>query len=246
MRWDRTLAIFTLLVLFGLAGCQPQPTATPAPAPTPTLTVWKMLIPAELDWMRAPVNTCETVLSNTDLVIVRTDANIDMAGYDFVTYLGEPPSGAGARVQVAKDQLVVIANPENPITALDTGSLLGIFQGSRSEWPGQADMVVTPYGYHSSARMQRILDTVFETTWQPAQAFQIMPGTDELTAAVSLDKTAIGLVTRHALTDKVTILELEPEMQQRMLLPVYLLMPEEPGTIQQSFIDCIIAEAESN
>ncbi len=242
MSSSKSAILLFLVFALTLAACQPQPTPAPTLAPTLTLSIWKIVIPAELDWMRKTVDACQPHGENIDLIVTRSEIGALSGSHDFIFHLGTPDGNQSAVELNLMDELLVIVNPDNAMETVTVSELQAIVNGKQTHWPSSEKIAI--YGYTQGTRLQELVEDTLGAAWSDNLKYQIMPGLDELAMAVSLDKNGFGLVTRHTLTDKVKILTLEPDLKAAFTLPVYLVSPADLTERQQQFVACVRSATE--
>jgi phosphate transport system substrate-binding protein len=250
--WVRTLraapAVFAILLL---SACAPAPAATPAPM---ALTIAGSTSAAPL------LNDLVTAfqLQNPNvLVTVRgggtggglaelRSGRVDLAALSWVGEGQSTPEGIQL-TPLARDAIVVIVHPTNPITNLTSLQLRALYRGETLDWTvlgglaGEPEIISREEGSGTRAAFEALAMDNDRVTLNA----RVMPTSETVVAHVSSEPLAIGYVTLASVDERVSAVPLEgvpPSLDSAragdafLTRLLYLAAPSRPSQAASAFI----------
>ncbi|MFH1881816.1 MAG: phosphate ABC transporter substrate-binding protein [Planctomycetota bacterium] len=169
-------------------------------------------------------------------------------------------------IVVARDGIVVVVNPDNPINELTTGQLRKIFTGDFPRWSdvGGPDEEIIVLSRESSSGTYVFFQEMVLKKQDYRLDAKLLPATSAIIQSASTDKWAIGYVGLGyaiAATDKVKIIAVKADDKSAAVIPsdqtvksgqypiarpLYLYLDGEPDGTIKKFIDfCLSSEGQS-
>jgi hypothetical protein len=229
--------IFFILFSFIFASCSQAPVASP-PA---TLQVITISIAASLEPLKASLQNCAGAQPGIGLFInlpddgSATDPNLKIT-------LGEPATPAGFEAPLATEDLVVVINQTNKLTALSTDDLRALYTGQMTQWEklGSPLGTVEVWDYAASDQLHRVFDQAVLKGSKVASQVYLAPTPAAIVEALSSNPEAIGYLPRAWLSsDKIHPVELEEDVTSAMRLPVLALASHEPVGALRTLVACL-------
>jgi len=228
-----------LIFLFALsvAACTAPPSATPSP--TPQLV--RVAYPPSLSPMTGALSRCARDIPGMVLGVFETPASaLDIQQNDITLWLGEPPGGGFAAL-LARQEILVILNPGNPLDKISSADLRALFDGTVTNWEevGGDDLEVAVWVYPQDNELQEIVESVILQGRQYSSQAWLAPDAAAMREAIARDPPAIGVLPRPWLSAAVKPVEVDVEMRELLLQPVLALAEEEPEGIEREFLACL-------
>ncbi len=235
---------FILLLLSGCSGTGTPPVVTPQ-------VVRVQYTAAAQPWL-VDLTTCAAKLdgeaptgASTFGVAIsaeqRVASTLDGGSTDIMLRLGAPQGLSLPSFQVGEDQIVVIVQPQNPVSSLTRGQLLGLFIGQITNWSelGGNDQPVQLWVLDAGEDIQAIFgQTVLEgLRVTPGAHLAVEPG--QLRDAVAADPGAVGIVSKHYLAGNVRAIRLPEDISAALRVPVLAITPTEPQGAVRDLLACL-------
>ncbi len=222
----KTIRFLLLFAGLTLAACS---TATPAPTPQP---INVQFTAAAAPWL----STLYTCAGSTLVFSEQRSADfLDLSSADFAIRLSQPATLTSPAYQIGSDDLLVIANPHNPLTHLTQQQVSGIFSGTVQNWSevGGSDAAVQVWVYPSSEDIQTAFDQVVLAGRPVVSSARLAATSDEMITEMTDETGAIGIITRRLKTDAVS------ELYTVGSLPVLVLTRSDPAPAIMHIVSCL-------
>lgn len=227
-----------LCAILPLSAClAPLPATEP-----PTLQPVEIALTPSLAPLKDALHTCAVEQPEVALILLETSAPfLEIEQADLSLWFGPPPAAAGYSAPLAQEEISVIVNPRNLVSALSTDTLSAIFTGRTQHWDavggGNQDIQVwlLPEGDEFTQVFQReILNGgSFSST------ALLAPDPAAMLEAIQEDASAIGFLPEAWLQDAVKPLRLEQRAQNLLKQPVLALSGAEPRGALRIFLHCL-------
>jgi hypothetical protein len=230
------------VVLLAVA-CQPTLQAVP---PLPSPEVWRVETTPALTWLGEIFQQCAASQSGALLVVNQHSApDLDPARADFTFQWGERSNPAPFSAVIGQEELAVVVNPQNPISAINVADVKAIFIGQTTDWksvlqtacPGcSANLAgaVKVYGY------PRGEDAGQAGSWiEPGPDAILAPDPAAVLQAVAADANSIGFLPVHWLDRTVKKIELKGEVPGGLSRPVLAMAQAEPQGPKRVWLLCV-------
>ena len=234
----RLACIFISVVTLWLAACNTPPTATIPPSPIPLSVSFSPYMAHIQD----ALHTCALTLPELAVFFERTSGSAqDFEGHDLVIWWGEKPSVMDFAYPLGHDELVVIANPENPKQELSPQELKALFSGHIEKWTeiGTLDQQVTLWIFPEI----NLLSELFKLEVLDEQHFSrlasVAPSPQAMLEAIAKNPGAVGFLPRSWTSPDVSIIKIEPDLQEALRKPLIVLTKSEPGAGLQNLLTCL-------
>jgi hypothetical protein len=173
---------------------------------------------------------------NRTVNAVQQAANlIDLQSGELAMELGVSPGGNLTAYQIARDDLVVILNPRNPVKSLTAGQVRNLFTGLITSWEGVGGLEAPVEVWVFSPGED--IEQVFMTTFLGGSAItsnaRLATSMEEMRQEIAGNVNTVGILTRSWVTADLSIAYLFTG------LPVLLLSQDEPQDTIQGFISCL-------
>ncbi len=186
----KTAFPFLLLALLLLSGCTP---ASPASTPQPITVQYTA---AAQPWLAALAGCSGNNVVTTQL---RSADMLDITQADLTIRIGESSNTTARTYQIGTDDILVIANPKNPINRLTIEQVRGLFTGQIQNWKNiqGAEAPVQVWVFASGEDVQQIFEQTSLGSTLVTSAARLATGPDEMAQAIANDINAIGIFTSH-------------------------------------------------
>ena len=187
MKKPFTFLLFTVLLL---SSCVPaSPTSPPKP-----ITV--QYTAAAQPWLSALA-----VCSGNSVLIpsLRSADYLDINQADLTIRIGETSNLTAPTYQIGTDDILVIANPQNPINQLTIEQVRGLFTGHIQNWKDiqGTDAPVQVWVFASGEDVQQIFEQTSLGGTPVTSAARLATGPEAMAQAIADDINAIGVFTGH-------------------------------------------------
>src|SRR3990170_5948471 len=227
------ISLFALLV----AACTAPPSATPLP--TPQLV--RVVYPPSLSPMTGALYRCAQATPGMVLSVSEIPASaFDIQQAEITLWLGEPPGGVYAAL-LARQEILVILNPANPIDRISGADLRALFDGTVTNWQavGGDDLEVAVWVYPQNNELLEIVESAILPGRQFSSQAWLAPDAAAMLEAIPKDPAAIGALPRAWLSAAVKPVEIDQDLRESLLPPVLALAKEEPQGIVREFLSCL-------
>ncbi len=233
---------FMLLLLSGCSGAGTPPAVTPQ-------VVRVQYTAAAQPWL-VDLTICAAKMDGMAVSAEqRVASTLDAGSADIMLRLGAPQGLSLPSFQVGEDQIVVIVHPQNPVSSLTRGQLLGLFIGQITNWSelGGNDQPVQLWVLDAGEDIQALFgQTVLEGLRVPPGAhLAVDPG--QLRDAVAADPGAVGIVSKHYLAGNpstgsgqaVRAIRLPDDISAALRVPVLAITPTEAQGAVRDLLACL-------
>lgn len=226
-----------LLICFLIAGCSTPQTGTIPPSPQPV----QVAFPSSLEPVRGALTTCANEYPEIALIIDTRSGNFDFEDNDLTIWWGDKPPEVNEAFPLAQDELVVIANRENPVQELSANELTNLFNGRIEQWPEINDYQgsVSVWTYTEGSQLGKTFRSAILGDGGYSLLSFLAPTPREMVIAVIDDPGAIGFIPRSWLTSEVIEIKLDSETNQALIKPLLALTKVKPRGAALILIDCL-------
>ncbi len=222
----RLSTLFILVVAFFLGGC-----ASPTPAPS-AVPLAVQYTPAAIPWLAA-LYTCAG--SSPVTADQRAAEYQDLRSADLAIRLGQPDLLVSPAYQVGSDDLLVIVNPQNPLTRLTADQVRGLFTGQIVNWKeaGGSDTAVQVWVYSPADDLQVVFDQAALDRSPVTSNARLASGPADMLRAIAANEGAVGILNRRLLSGSVA------DIFTVSTLPVLAITRTDPPAGAMSLIACM-------
>lgn len=230
--------IYRLALLLLIVACSPVVTATPAPTPQAV----RVAYPPSLRLLGEALNSCALANPAIALLVFETPAsNLEAVDADLLLWFGEPPESAGFSAPLAREEIVWIVNPENPVRRLSVEEVKSLLSGKTANWGRLVDFdrPVSVWAYPLENEIQEFVSGVM-LGGKPVTSFAYLaPDPAAMLAAVSADRGALGFLPRAWLTKSVKRVILDDLNGVDFHQPVLALSEDPPAGPARRLLACL-------
>lgn len=230
----------SLLLVIGilLSGCQP---AELNPLPAINLPVRVALTPAN-SYLAQAVNQCSLDLPDLPVTVdVSPLPSIQTSAYDLIVTSGEGVTDW--QYQLAQEELKFVINPQNPLDHLSRDQIISMLAGFTTSWQDvSADIpadvsadIIQVYLFPQADDVTLLLRNELPEDVTFNIRTRYLPGAAEITAAVSENKAAIGILPSRWLTGSVKPVATDVEISY----PLVMSTQKEPAGSLRDLMGCI-------
>ena len=217
---------FLILPCFLLPSCSPiTPTAV-----AKTITV--QYTSAAVPWL-AGLYTCagQNIVTTQQLAADYLDPQF----VDLAIRIGQPANLNSPAYQIGSEDILVIVNPQNPISALNTEQVQGLFTGQILNWQevNGSNAPVQVWVFSSGEDIQQIFQQTILDGTQVTSTARLAAGPDEMLQAIASDVNAVGILPLHWKTGDVSA------VYSVATVPVLALTREVPQGAVQEILTCL-------
>ncbi len=237
MVWKISRILFSAAAIW-LAACSSPPTATIPPAPIPVSVSYSPYLARIQD----ALHTCALELPQAAVFFNQTSGSEqDFQDHDLFIWWGEKPAGIDYAYQLSEDALVVIVNPENPKQELSQQELNALFSGRIETWTdiGVLDEQVKVWIFPET----NLLSETFTMEALGEQRFtrlaSVAPSPQAMLESVAGDPGAIGFLPRSWLSQDVSVINIDPVLQNQLIKPLLALTHTDPEGELQALLGCL-------
>lgn len=242
-RWKRTtqrLPGWAAALLASLLITSCGPGLTPAPLSTPR--VLAVQVTPSLQPLADRFQACALRLANTGLVVLETTApSLDLNRAPLALRWGGSPPGQEYAAVLGQEDLVIVANPHNPVQNLSLDNLQSIYSGRLTAWTGFTQAgPVQPWAYPAGDDIQQIFQqAVLRGDPFSYRAASTAPDPKAMREAVSDSPSAIGFLPRRWLDSTVKALSIDGLDPADMRHPILVLSKSEPKDPEKAWLICL-------
>lgn len=193
----KTLFIASLLGLLLLSSCAP---ATPASTPEP-ITIQYTAVAQP--WLPAVYGCASRGVVNSEL---RSADYLDLTQADMTIRFGETPNQTAPSYRIGTDNIIVIANRQNPVKQLSLEQVRRLFSGQLQNWKdiNGVDAPVQVWVFASSEDVQQIFEQTSLGGIPITSEARLATSPDEMAQAIANDINGVGILTGHWKADNVS------------------------------------------
>jgi len=165
---------------------------------------------------------------------LRSINSFDFSSYDLAIRIGDLNVTTPA-YQIDTEEIVVIVHPQNPVSALTTEEVLGLFTGQLASWQSitGTESAVQVWVFSSDEDIQQVFEQTALGSAPVSSLARQASGPGEMTGAVAADVNAIGFLPRQQLTAGVSAVHTVAS------LPILAITPSAPSPIAEEVIACL-------
>jgi DNA-binding transcriptional LysR family regulator len=180
---------FLALICTIFAACGPSELST---TPTPITVQYTS---ASAPWLRLIFDCAGTKVVNAEQ---RAADYQDQQSFDIAIRIGHPAQSSLPAYQIGSEDIIIVTNPQNPVTSLSGSQVRGLFTGQIMNWDvvGGAKAEVTVWVYSPDDDIQQILDEKVLQGSIVASTARLAANPDEMVHAIANDANAVGVLTR--------------------------------------------------
>ncbi|NJD57929.1 MAG: hypothetical protein C3F13_07835 [Anaerolineales bacterium] len=237
------LAILCLILV--LSACSPLQVATPAPTP---LAITVTYLPTLQPWVDQ-LGECASKNPLAALFVLPTNELDQNIQQDEIMLILDPTSEQTAgryASQVGRDQIVVIVNEANEVSALSAEELRSIFTGLMTSWQEGRIQTIQVWVLPQGDPVRRVFDQVVLQDQLLTSEARLAPDPTAMLEAVSGEVGAIGFLPASYLksdgsnvSGDVQEVQLEEGVTAALDQPVVAVTQEEPSGIIRSLLVCL-------
>lgn len=230
--------LVNVFIIAALTACGQPPIATPQPTPL----VVSVAHSPSLRPVREALHDCAIMFPEIALVVHESSFPylLDESA-DLYLWLGEPPETSNYVYPLAREQIVVITHPDNPVEVLETSELFAIFTGQTRIWNEDSGLnnETEVWVYPTGDEIQELIDHVVLNDQPYTSWAWLAPDPPAMLEAVSENTSTIGFLPHAWLTENVKIIELDPELHASLNKPILALSNIEPQEGVRSLLFCL-------
>lgn len=159
---------------------------------------------------------------------------MDLTQADLTMRIGEISDDQQA-YQIGTEEILVVVNTENPVTALTASEVVGLFTGSIRFWKeiGGDDAPVQVWVYPPGEDIQQLFTQSALGGLPTSTQARLASGANDMLGAIADDPFALGIMTRRTLTSDVA------EVYSAASVPVLVILREEPPEPVADLLACL-------
>lgn len=216
--------------------------APPASTPPPTLHPIQVAITPSLTPMRTALHVCAGAQPEIALILAESPAaSLDITVAELALWFGHPPEDSDYAVPLAREEILAVVHPDNPVSAISTASLSAVFSGRIDNWDevGGKDLGIElwilPEGDEfTQVFQQRILESGPFSTLA-----HLAPDPAAMGDAIRDDPAAIGFIPGAWVSEAVKPLRLDNKARTAIQGPVLALSNQEIEGLTREFVHCL-------
>ncbi len=237
-----SLAFIPLLV-----ACRPRFENLPTATPQPTPQVVRVAVSPTLHPARGAFQACAQAYPGAALVLEEVpDQLLDVGRFDLVLTLGEPQQSGTFLTPIAREQILIIAQEDIPITSVSSGDLRALFGREARTWgeffgpQASFDMEVKVFSYTPENPLRLQFEASVPGLSQPgAPGLFLAPDPAAMLEAVAGTPGAIGYLPRAWLDDSVASLPVPADMESALTLPLLIAATGPPTGAAGDLVRCL-------
>ncbi|MGE5222459.1 MAG: substrate-binding domain-containing protein [Omnitrophica WOR_2 bacterium] len=207
----------------------------------PTLAPVHVGLPVELQPATGAIQACARTDPQIPLFIDEVTGNsTEQKGIDFSISLGEPANLPPFTALLAREEILVIVQPDVAISHLSSEQLAAIFTGKITSWKqfGGADHPVLVWVYPDGNTIRHIFDAVLNIS--PATSLaMVAPDPRAMLEGVGKQPGSIGYLPNAWLTPDVKNIQIDAGFRLAMLQPVLAMANQNPQGAARRLIGCL-------
>lgn len=165
---------------------------------------------------------------------LRSVDSFDFSVLDLAIRIGDKNIATPA-YQIDTEEILVIVNTQNPVSALSLEEALGLFSGQIANWQSitGSDAPVQVWVFSADEDVQQIFEQTVLSSAPVTSRARLASGPDEMAQAVAEDVHGVGILTRHWVAGNVSA------VYTAASVPVLALTPSEPSEVASEIIACL-------
>ncbi|HEX6304790.1 MAG TPA: substrate-binding domain-containing protein [Anaerolineales bacterium] len=233
---------FRLAVIIGVAMLLYACLAPPAATPPPTLHPLQVALTPSLTPARAALHACAGAHPEIALILAETPAaSLDIAVAEFALWFGPPPATSYYAAPLAREDILVVVNADNPVSAISTRSLSAIFSAHIDAWQdvGGEELGIEVWILPEGDEFTQVFQEKILENGSFSTLAHLAPDAAAMVEAIRDDPAAIGFLPRAWLSEGVKPLRLDNRTRMAMQQPVLALFEGEPDGLEREFVNCL-------
>ena len=172
-------------------------------------------------------NVVETELRAADF--------LDPQSVNLAIRIGQPTDLTGSAYQIGTEEILVVANRQNPVTQLTAEQVRGLFTGQVQTWKdiSGTDAPVQVWVFPAGEDIQQIFEQTALGGSPVTSAARLANTSDEMSQAIANDVNAVGILTRHGKTGNIS------DVFTAATAPVLAIAPSEPDNTMAGILACL-------
>jgi hypothetical protein len=224
--------------VFIFTACAPLP-APSQPAPTQWLRVQVTPLLADRNEL---FSSCTP--QGTGLVLQQaTGTAFDPTQTDLRLVWGAQPAYSGYAAEIGHEELVLAVHPTNPLTSISLTALQTTFSGDLPGWDwdylGQSALPLTAYTYPAASEFQAVLAESLLPTTKIAREVVVVPGPQEMRAALASDPGGLGFLPLGWVDSSVKTVAVDGLAPGSWARPILALSTSEPQGAAREWLICV-------
>ncbi len=182
---------FLILICTIFAACGPS-----ALSPTPTpITV--QYTSASAPWLRLIFDCAGTKAVNAEQ---RAAEYQDQQSIDLAIRIGQSSQLSLPAYQIGSEDIIIVTNPQNPVTSLSGLQVRGLFTGQIMNWDvvGGTKAEVKVWVYSPDDDIQQIVDEQVLQGSMVTSTARLAGDSEEMVQAIANDANAVGILTQSS------------------------------------------------
>jgi DNA-binding transcriptional LysR family regulator len=227
----------SLLLALVLASCQPG--LPPSPITTPQVLV--VQASTALQPIQPLFKTCTAEQENTALVMARASSEMNTPSSDISLRWGLNTQPPGFAAVLGFEELVLVVNPQNPVSQLSQDQVKAIWAGTLTKWPGDKKAgEIQAWVYPANEDIQQIFEHTLLSDFAPVKnTVYIAADPSAMIEAVSSGHGATGFLPRRWLTQQVKQISIEGIPPNSLRQPILALTQSQPEGLVKSWLLCL-------
>lgn len=212
---------------------------------------------ASLDWMVPVMSSCANITPGFSIVThLVPGSQMQPSEGAVLLRWGEPPELADYSAQLAENHLVMIVNPENPLTSLTPALFRQIAEGKISNWNAVFQQCPDcfesqPSGelgnlspvlnfYQAGEEVQDMFERqIMDGAPVARAAAALIPSSLSMKQAVTQETAAIGYIPSGAVDSSVKAITLSGLEESRLTMPILAITNSEPQGVARGWLLCV-------
>jgi hypothetical protein len=231
--------ILILCGWFFLASCTSQSVQI---TPSPTIQVVSVRIDPAAAMVVDAIRVCSESLPQLAVSTSIQPAQLDNLNPSTLIIMWNETGLDGHEAHpIASDKLLVIVNPDNPISSLRREQLLEIYLQEQKSWtvPSGASQEISLWAYIEDDPVQKAFESVLSDIPLKFRSVNIAPDPKAMVATIKSDPNALGFIPRSWLVDGIKELTITPPLMDSY--PILAILPDQMNDPSRSLVGCLQA-----
>ncbi len=236
--------LWLAVALLWLVGCQPVNPVIPT---EPNPEVVTIQITPGLVWMLDSISVCAQENPGLGLVVDTVPAaNQDLSAADMLLRWDAPPQQNPYTYELGQEELLLVVNPQNPLSGLRQKEVVDLFSGNIRTWeqvlPGSSLGEVSLRVYSEQNEAWVLFEkSVFFTT-RPFFGALLVPDPQTMREEIALHVNSLGLLPARWLDDSVKAVAIQ-DLAEGMKQPIIAELRGQPTGNLHELLLCLGANA---
>ena len=227
-----------------LSGCQPVNPLIPT---EPSPEVVTIQITPGLTWMLDSISACAEEDPALGLVIDTVPAvNQDLSEADILLRWDAPPQENTSTFVLAQEELILVVNPQNPVSGLRQKEVIDLFSGNIRRWelvlPGSSLGEVSLRIYSEQNEAWVLFEKAVAFTTRPFFGALLVPDPQTMREEIASQTNSLGLLPSRWLDDSVKAVAIQ-DLPEGMKQPIIAMLRDQPSGNLRALLLCLQATA---